>query len=81
MDTIRMITMSLREISRLKTIQAVAEGDLRAVTAAVQLGLDRSFRSIVISHSAHRDRFLATPESAVTIAESLVTMPEWRRTA
>ena len=41
MDTMTMITMSLREISRLKTIQAVAQGNLRAVTAAAQLGLSR----------------------------------------
>jgi hypothetical protein len=41
MDTMRTIIMSLREISRLKTIQAVAEGNLRAVTAAAQLGLCR----------------------------------------
>jgi hypothetical protein len=41
MDKMRMITMSLHEISRLKTIQAVAEGNLRAVTAAAQLDLSR----------------------------------------
>jgi transposase len=41
MDTMRMITMSLREINRLKTIQAVAEGNLKAVSAACQLGLCR----------------------------------------
>ena len=41
MDTMRMITMSLREINRLKTIQAVAEGNLKAVSAACQLGLSR----------------------------------------
>jgi hypothetical protein len=39
MDTMRMITMSLREINRLKTIQAVAEGNLKAVSAARQLAL------------------------------------------
>jgi hypothetical protein len=41
MDTKRMITMSLCEISRLKTIQAEAEGNLRAVIAAAQLGMSR----------------------------------------
>lgn len=41
MDTMRTITMTLRKISRLETIQAVAEGNLRAVTAAAQLGLSR----------------------------------------
>ena len=41
MDTMRMITMTRRQISRLKTIQAVTEGNLKAVTAAAQLGLCR----------------------------------------
>jgi hypothetical protein len=41
MDTMRMITMSLPEISRIKTIQAMAEGNLMAVTASSQLGLSR----------------------------------------
>jgi hypothetical protein len=39
MDKMRMIAMSLCETSRLKTIQAVPEGNLRAVTAAAQLDL------------------------------------------
>ena len=35
MDVMRMITMSLREFNRLKTIQAGADGNLKAVSAAL----------------------------------------------
>lgn len=35
------ITMSMREVDRLKVIQAVIDGNLRAVTAARQLDLSR----------------------------------------
>ena len=38
-DTMRMITMSLREINRLKTIQAVADGNLKPSQAAGRLKL------------------------------------------
>jgi transposase len=41
MTGMRMITMSIRELDRLKTIQAVVDGNLRAVTAAARLELSR----------------------------------------
>ena len=78
-----MITMSLREISRLKTIQAVAEGNLRAVTAAAQLGLSR--RQIDRLADRYRDdrpsglvskkrglRHHQLPASAVDLALSII---------
>jgi len=83
MDTMRMITMSLREISRLKTIQAVAEGNLRAVTAAAQLDLSR--RQIDRLADRYRDdgpsglvskkrglRHHQLPASAVDLALSII---------
>ena len=36
-----LLTMSMRELNGLKTIQAVANGNLRAVTAAARLQLSR----------------------------------------
>jgi hypothetical protein len=44
MAHVESITMSMREIDRLKTIQAVADGNLRAVTAARRLPLTRCQR-------------------------------------
>jgi hypothetical protein len=41
MAGIRTITMGMREVDRLKTIQAVSEGNLKATTASGQLGLSR----------------------------------------
>ncbi|MFC7519089.1 ISNCY family transposase [Herbaspirillum sp. GCM10030257] len=41
MARIGMITMSMREFDRLKTIEAVAEGNLRAATAAIQLQMSK----------------------------------------
>lgn len=41
MARIGMITMSMREIDKLKTIEAVAEGNLRAATAAIQLQMSK----------------------------------------
>jgi hypothetical protein len=39
MAAIRMITMSMREIDRLKTVQAVADGNLKPGLAAQRLAL------------------------------------------
>jgi len=39
MDRTGMITMSMREIDRLKTIQAIADGNLKPMVAAVKLNL------------------------------------------
>ncbi len=39
MDRTGMITMNMREIDRLKTIQAIADGNLKPMVAAVQLNL------------------------------------------
>ena len=39
MDRTGMITMSMREIDRLKTIQAIADGNLKPMVAAVRLNL------------------------------------------
>ena len=41
MDREGTVTMSMREIDRLKTIQQVVDGNLRASTAARRLGLTR----------------------------------------
>ncbi|MFC7518676.1 ISNCY family transposase [Herbaspirillum sp. GCM10030257] len=41
MARIGMITMSMREVDRIKTIQAVADGNLEATTASARLGLSR----------------------------------------
>lgn len=41
MSDTRMVTMSMKELERLRTIQAVADGNLRAITAAARLGLSR----------------------------------------
>jgi len=41
MAKLELLTMSMREVDRLKTIQAVADGNLRAVTAAAKLNLSR----------------------------------------
>jgi hypothetical protein len=58
MARIGTITMSMQEIDRLKTIQAVSEGNLKATTASGQLGLsrrqvdrlvDRNFQPILAS--------------------------------
>jgi hypothetical protein len=83
MDTMRMITMSLREINRLKTIQAVAEGNLKAMSAARQLGLCRrqvdrladQYRAEGPAGLASKKRGLRhhqLPASAVDLALSLI---------
>lgn len=58
MDTMRMITMSMREINRLKMIQAVAEGNLKVVSAACQHGscrrqVDRLANQYRVAAPAH----------------------------
>jgi transposase len=50
----RVITMSMREVDRLKTLQAVIDGNLRAATAAQRLGLTkRQVNRLLQRYRAH----------------------------
>lgn len=53
MDTMRMITMSMRDIDRLKVIQAIVDGNLTASIAANRLQLTkRQVNRLVVRYRA-----------------------------